>query len=92
MSYEPCEGVYKGKKETSFLIKVGKEALPMMHDKANELNQECILVMNDNGSNAYLWDNDGNLNSLGKFKQVFKFIATMRDSYTILHGRYYIAA
>jgi len=90
-TYEPCVGVYKGKKETAFLIKTTKHGLPLIEAKAWANNQECILTMNDNGENACLVYPDAIPMSLGKFRKVFKFQAMVRESYTILHGRYYVA-
>lgn len=91
-TFEPCVGVYKGKAETSFLVKCHGPAMDELHSKAWAMRQECILTMNDNGENATLVYPDSIPNSLGKFHQVFRHVATAQDSYTILHGRYYIAS
>ena len=91
-TYTPCIGVYKGKKETSFMINVTNcAALDSLKQLSGKLHQECILTMMDNGENACLINSRGMHEFIGTFKRVMPFYAKQQDSYTIWDGGYYVA-
>lgn len=86
-----CQGVYKGTSETSFLIECrSHNSIFDLLEKAWQFNQECVLVMQNNGTAASLNYPDGRRVVLGDFKPTLKLKALQQDVYTILNGEYYV--
>lgn len=89
-NFKEAQGVYKNDFEDSFVVIVKNQAdIDTLKDFAfKNFNQESILHV-DSNQEAYLVYPDKE-ERLGILEQVSKEVAESRDSYTVLHGKYYV--
>lgn len=90
MPFNTAEGVYKGMKETSFVVIVGDNSeLETIKNLAfKSFNQESVLHQDVN-QEAFLMFRDGNIERLGRLEQVSKQEVETLDAYTVMDGKYY---
>lgn len=90
MPFKPAEGVYKGMKETSFVVIVGdnSELETIKNFAFKSFNQESVLHQDVN-QEAFLMFQDGNVERLGRLEQVSKQEVETLDAYTVMDGKYY---
>lgn len=65
--FTDCLGVYQGHKELSFLVNIETKAeLKSIHGIAKMFDQDCILVVDNHNEVAYLLNNNGSKQIIGK--------------------------
>lgn len=67
--HESVEGVYQGRKESSFIVQGDNNAESFVAKRAKQHKQECYMVVN-NDKTAELVFNDGSRKVIGKWTKV----------------------
>lgn len=90
MPFKPSEGVYKGMKESSFVVLVndGAELETLKNFAFKNFNQESVLHQDAN-QEAFLVFQDGTIERLGRLEQVSKQEVETLDAYTMMDGKFY---
>lgn len=86
----PCNGVYKGDSERSYLIEGNKETLGKVLALAKEHNQESILIINNKSIGALLYCEAMEAVTLpGIWQEIALDLAECLDSYTTINSKIY---
>lgn len=89
-NFMTCKGVFQGVSEDSFAVILDNYSqVQVLHELSRVYNQDCILYLDANNV-GYLYHNNGNVDRIGKSRQVSKDIAMTKDAYTIINNNYYL--
>ena len=85
-----AQGVYKGTKENSFIVKVeNKYDVMWLTNLAKQFNQESILYIDARNQASLYYIESKTREKLGIFHKVPKSVADNLDAYTMTESGYY---
>ena len=86
----PCNGVYKGDSERSYLMEGNKETLGKVLALAKEHSQESILIVNNSNKAALLYCEAMEAVTLpGIWQEIAPDLAECLDAYTTINSKIY---
>jgi len=87
--YKEANGMYKGVKETSFIV--GSEHETLVLELANKYNQHSVLYFQPNGDASLRILETNKVTPIGKLKAVDKETAlNNHEGFTSFNGKYFI--
>ena len=90
--YKPVEGVYKGKRELSYMVRCDSVFdLLQLQALGHKYMQECIMIIDDPAGKVLL-NYSGQQTSIIGFElvQIGEYFAKTYDSYSIIDGEYWV--
>lgn len=93
LQYQEVSGVYQGDSEDSFLVLTpggtSGETWRELITLAKWFKQESILHVGSDRYGSLYYTDSGKWEGLGKFKELPKYQAAARTSYSIINNKYY---